>query len=174
MFVLGFGTGLVGYLKVAVVGRIQLGSVARSVISVSRPTNTSALLYLNESRSGPQGAGNNLYSKLLDLDFVVGRFELENSRSTFSARHLVRQGALVFARGMFAARVACRLRPCMGHSFTLRFSFWLFLSHSDGGVAGPLTGRLPQWYLGQHKDRHNSRAMKHLHSLLTRQCMHTY
>jgi hypothetical protein len=39
------------------------------------------------------------------------------------------------------------------------------------GVAGLLTGRLPQWYLGQHKDRQNSRAMKHLHSLLTHQCM---
>ena len=69
MLVLGFKTGLVGYLKVAVVGRIQLGSVARSVISVLRPTSTSALLYFNESRSGPQGAEDNLYSKPLDLDF---------------------------------------------------------------------------------------------------------
>ena len=169
-----FGTVLIGYLKVTVVGRIHLGSVARRVISVSRPTNPSALLYLNVVRSRPREGQSQSMFKTIGSRFYVGRFELVNSLLIFSARHLVRRGALVIARGMFAARVACRLRPCMGHSFTLRFSFWLFLSHSDGGVAGPLTGRLPQWYLGQHKDRHNSRAMKHLHSLLTRQYMHMY
>jgi hypothetical protein len=49
-----FGTVLIGYLKVAVVDRIQLGSVARRVISVSRPTNPPALLYLNVFRSQPR------------------------------------------------------------------------------------------------------------------------
>ena len=73
----------------------------------------------------------------------MGKFFIDLQRTTprqtrsasYRTRHVCR------ASGMPA-------QALHGPQFYLAVFLLAFLSHSDGGVAGPLTGRLPQWYFG--------------------------
>ena len=53
-----------------------------------------------------------------------------------------------FARGIVCRASGMPAQVFMGHSLPCGFVL-VFLSHSDGGVVGLWTGRLPQWFIGQ-------------------------